>query len=240
MATTKTDLLTQIENLGDLKKALSLWCDRDDDEFNNARHNFINFAEKDIYRRLKIPSLEREVYLNVVDGIAFIPPDMIQMKYLFNRNTIETYRVTGLEEVQAIRRGEYNNPAKDVCFARINNRLIFSEPIDAPSTDGKTDGSIIMGYISDIPELIKDTDSCAILTIAPDLMLYMAMKHACIFVQDDDGAQKYGMLAEAALAVIQEQANKAEFSGSPLVKPDTIYTNNQNCYNDYSYGVLRH
>lgn len=235
-----TDLLTQIENMGDLKKALSLWCDRDDDEFNNARHNFINFAEKDIYRRLRIPSLERELYLNVNDGVALIPTDTIQIKYIFNRKTFETYRVTGIEEVQAIRRGEYRNPANDVCFARLNQRLLFSTSFDAPSSDGKKDGDVVIGYISDTPEMIKDSDSCNILTIAPDLVLYMAMKHACVFVQDDEGAQKYGMLAEAALAVIQEQANKAEFSASPLIKPDQIYTNDVNCYNDYSFGVLKY
>ncbi|WP_420026121.1 phage adaptor protein [Enterobacter hormaechei] len=58
---------------------------------------------------------------------------------------------------------------------------------------------MIMGYISDTPELVKDSDSCTILTIAPDLLLYMSLKHAALFVQDDEGAQKWGMMAEAAL-----------------------------------------
>ncbi|MFW3387871.1 phage adaptor protein [Kocuria sp. CPCC 205274] len=34
--------------MGDLKKAISLWSNRDDPEFLDQCHNFINFAEKDI------------------------------------------------------------------------------------------------------------------------------------------------------------------------------------------------
>ena len=221
-------LATQIENMGDLKKAISLWSDRDDPEFNDNLHNFINFAEKDIYRRLRIPSLEREVYLSVDDGVAFIPPDVVQIKYIFNRKTFETYRVTGIEEVQAIRRKEYTPVAKGICFARLNQRLLFSQSFDALSDVIKT-GDIIIGYISDSPELKQDSDTCTILTLAPDLLLYMSLKHASLFVQDDDGAQKWGMMAEASLALIQEQANKAEYSASPLVMPQRSFDDVDTC-----------
>lgn len=238
MATPK-QLTTQIENMGDLKTAISLWADRDDDEFNSNIHNFINFAEKDIYRRLKIPSLEREIYLKVDNGFAHLPVDVISIKYLFNRKTFETYRVTGIEEVQAIRRGEYTPVADGVCFARMNKRLVFSVGFDSDS-DGLTTGDIIMGYISDTPELVKDSDTCPILTIAPDLVLYMALKHAALFVQDDDGAQKWGMMAEAALAIVQEQANKAEFSGSPMVMPQRSFEDYSYCDDSSSYAWLKH
>lgn len=230
----------QIETMGDLKKAISLWADRDDDEFNNSIVNFINFAEKDIYRRLKIPSLEREVYLNVRKGMCHIPTDMIQIKYIINIKTLETFRVTGIEEVQGIRNGTYQNPIGDTCFARLNRRLVFSKVFDAPS-DGLSSGDVVIGYVSDTPELIKDTDSCNILTIAPDLVLYMALKHACLYVQDDDGAQKYGMLAEAALAVVQQQANNAEYSGSPMVMPRRSLEDTNCCDGaDYPYAWVRH
>lgn len=230
---------TQIETMGDLKKAISLWADRDDPEFNSQLHNFINMAEKDIYRRLRIPSLEREVYIDVTDGIAFIPPDVIQIKYIFNRKTFETYRVTGIEEVQAIRRKEFTPHVKGTCFARMNHRLVFSIPFDAPS-DGITTGDIIVGYVSDSPELKKDTDSCNILTIAPDLILYMALKHASLFVQSDEEAQKWGMMAEASLALIQEQANKAEFSASPMVMPQRSYDGDSCCGFEYPYAWIKH
>ncbi|MCX8289121.1 phage adaptor protein [Enterobacter pseudoroggenkampii] len=231
-------LTGQIETMGDLKKAISLWMNRDDEEFNNNLQNYINFAEKDIYRRLRIPSLQREVYLDVSDGFAYVPVDTILLKYVFNRKTFETYRVTGLEEIQAIRRGKYVPPSNDICFALMGNRLIFSEPLDAPS-DGLTTGDIILGYVSDSPELIKDSDSCNILTIAPDLVLYMSLKHASAFVQDDEGAQKWGMLAEAAMAIIQEQANNMEFSGSPLVMP-TRFGDDHCSGAGYPYSVIKH
>lgn len=233
-------LPTQIQTMGDLKKALALWADRDDPEFLDQCHNFINFAEKDIYRRLKIPSLEREVYLNVHNGIAFIPADLIQIKHVIDNETGSVFRHTSLEEIQWIKQNKRVNETsfnvEETCFCRIGGRLLFAPTLEAPS-DGLMKGRIIMNYISDTPELLEDNDSCNILTIAPDLMLYMALKHACLFVQDDNGAQKWGTLAEAALAIVQEQANKAEYSGSPKVIPNSLdnYTNR----NYIRFGVIR-
>ncbi|MCS5737235.1 phage adaptor protein, partial [Herbiconiux daphne] len=116
-------------------------------------------------------------------------------------------------------------------------RLFFAPEFTAPS-DGLTSGDIIVGYYSDSPELHSDTDSCNLLTIAPDLLLYMAMKHACIFVQDDEAAQKYGFMAEAALQVVQKQADKTEYSGSPLVIPNVL--DNSTMRTHINFGVIRH
>lgn len=233
-------LPTQIQTLGDLKKAVALWSNRDDPEFLDQCHNFINFAEKDIYRRLRIPSLEREIYLNIVNGIAHIPTDLIEIKYVMNLNTASMFRVTSLEEIQWIKQGKRVNEsafnAQETCFARANNRLFFAPALEAPS-DGYTSGDVVMGYVSDSPELVNDTDSCNIMTIAPDLLLYMAMKHASLFVQDDEGAQKWGMMAEAALVVIQTQADKAEYSGSPLVIPNVL--DNSTMRTTIHFGVVR-
>ncbi|MCS5737119.1 phage adaptor protein, partial [Herbiconiux daphne] len=99
-------LNTQIETMGDLKKAISLWSNRDDPEFLDQCHNFINFAEKDIYRRLRIPSLQREIYLNIVDGIAHVPTDLVEVKYVFNRKTGDVFRVTSPEEIQWIKQNK--------------------------------------------------------------------------------------------------------------------------------------
>jgi hypothetical protein len=233
-------LPTQIKTMGDLKKALALWADRDDPEFLDQCHNFINFAEKDIYRRLRIPSLEREIYLNIYHGTCFIPADIIEIRHVLDTCTGSVYRHTSLEEIQWIRQNKRVNETSfnvdETCFCRIGGRLLFSRDFDAVS-DGLVNGQVIMNYISDTPELVDDDSSANILTIAPDLVLYMALKHACLFVQDDNGAQKWGMLAESALALIQEQANKMEYSGSPKVIPNSLdnYTNR----NYIRFGVIR-
>lgn len=234
-------LPTQIETMGDLKKAISLWSNRDDPEFLDQMHNFINFAEKDIYRRLRIPSLEREIYLNCQNGMVHIPVDMIEIKYIMDLQQGNMLRATSLEEIQWLKNNrvvDLSEIAKDeICYARANNRLFLAPAITAPS-DGLTTGRLLMGYVSDSPELHQDTDTANILTIAPDLILYMAMKHACLFVQDDDGAQKWGMMAESALAMIQTQANKAEYSGSPLVIPNTVKEDTQ-ARSILRFGIIR-
>lgn len=233
-------LPTQIKTMGDLKKAIALWADRDDPEFLDQCHNFINFAEKDIYRRLRIPSLEREIYLNVYQGTCFIPADIVQIRHVLDTCTGSVLRHTSIEEIQWIRQnkrvGETSYNIDETCFCRIGGRLLFSHVFDAVS-DGLVNGRIVMNYISDTPEMLNDDSSANILTIAPDLVLYMALKHAAFFVQDDNAAQKYGLLAEGAIQTIQEQADKMEYSGSPKVIPNSLdnYTNR----NYIRFGIVR-
>lgn len=223
-----------INTYGWLKKAVSLWADRDDDEFVNQIPNFINFAEKEIYRNLRIPPLEKEVYLDIKDGIAFIPPDFLEAQWIMRASNGMMFRVTSPEELDWMKRNNSINPSNwnqgDVMFARLGSRFMFYPLIDADTPvypdDGApeipADNAVVLSYYADPPEFHEDEDTSAILTIAPELLLYFTLRHASLFVQDDNGVQKWSALGKAILDEIVEQSKKAEYSGSPLVIPRTI------------------
>lgn len=218
---------SQIRNYGDLKAAVALWIDRDDDEFVNQIPNFINFAEKEIYRAVRIPRFEREIYLKITNGMAYIPTDLLQVNYIMKAQTGEVYRTTSLEELDWLRRGKTTHTSQfnesEVVWARTTGRFYFNPPITATIPEGTelTGNEVLLSYYRDTAEMVNDTDSCAILTIAPELLLYTALKHACLFVQDDAAVQKWAALAMASMSDIQKQADNAEYSGSPLVIPNS-------------------
>lgn len=223
-----------INTYGWLKKAVSLWADRDDPEFVNQIPNFINFAEKEIYRNLRIPPLEKEVYLDIKDGGAFIPPDYLEAQWMMRSKDGLIFRVTSLEEVDWLKRNNSVNPTNwnqgEVVFARLGSRFIFYPAIEADTPVYPDDGSpeipadnaVVLSYYADPPEFWEDSDTSAILTIAPELLLYFALRHASLFVQDDNAVQKWSALGKAILDEVVEQSKKAEYSGSPLVIPNTI------------------
>ena len=223
-----------INTYGWLKKAVSLWADRDDPEFVNQIPNFINFAEKEIYRNLRIPPLEKEVYLDIKDGVAFIPPDYLEAQWMMRSKDGLIFRVTSLEEVDWLKRNNSVNPTNwnqgEVVFARLGSRFIFYPAIEADTPVYPDDGSpeipadnaVVLSYYADPPEFWEDSDTSDILTIAPELLLYFALRHASLFVQDDNAVQKWSALGKAILDEVVEQSKKAEYSGSPLVIPNTI------------------
>jgi len=218
---------SQIRTYGDLKNAVALWIDRDDDEFVNQIPNFINFAEKEIYRAVRIPRFEREIYLKITNGMAYIPTDLVQVNYIMKAQTGQVYRTTSIEELDWLRRGKTTHATQfnesEVVWARTTGRFYFYPPITSTIPEGTelTGNEVLVSYYRDTAEMVNDSDSCAILSIAPELLLYTALKHACLFVQDDAGVQKWAALAMASMSDIQRQADNAEYSGSPLVIPNS-------------------
>lgn len=218
---------SQIRNYGDLKAAVALWIDRDDDEFVNQIPNFINFAEKEIYRAVRIPRFEREIYLKITNGMAYIPTDLLQVSYIMKAQTGQVYRTTSIEELDWLRRGKTTHSSQfnesEVVWAKTTGRFYFYPAITSTIPEGTelTGNEVLLSYYRDTAEMVNDTDSCAILTIAPELLLYTALKHACLFVQDDAAVQKWAALAMASMSDIQKQADNAEYSGSPLVIPNS-------------------
>lgn len=231
------DVQFPINSYGWLKKAVALWIDRDDDEFVKQIPNFINFAEKEIYRNLRIPPIEKEAYLSILDGIASIPPDLLETNYIMKYNNGQMLRVTSLEEVDWLRRdkikvrSDWNK--SEIVFARAGKRFLFYPSINAdiPPPQGRDDppvpipeNAIIINYYADSMPMMNDEDTNTLLTIAPELLLYFALRHACLFVQDDNGVQKWSAMGNALLEEMIEQARKAEYAGSPLVIPNTYET----------------
>ena len=240
------DVQYPINTYGWLKKAVSLWADRDDDEFVNQIPNFINFAEKEIYRNLRIPSIEKEAYLNIKGGMCFIPPDLLEIKWIMASKTGQMFRATSPEEIDWQKRNKITNATEfnsgEITFTRMGSRLFFYPQIDADvpisniaPDDIPPDNAVVINYYQDTKEMTDDMDSSALLTIAPELLLYFSLRHASLFVQDDAAVQKWSALGKASLDEIVNQADKMEYSGSPLAIPNTWNTLNSTTH----YGFMR-
>lgn len=235
-----------INSYSDLQNAIMLWADRDDEEFIRQIPNFIDFAQKDIYRKLRIQPIQKEAYLPISGGIADLPMDYLQMTYCYFAENGVTMRVTSPEEFsnnQAKWDGMTKPPAyaqTETIFAQFGTRLFFYPQIEAdvPDQDGDYTGpipenAVVIGYYSDPQRMSKGTDDPYLLEIAPDAFLYKSLAHAAFFVQDMQAYSTFNGKGESIIANIQSQQDEMEYSGSPLV-----ITNNNPSYG-YTASVYR-
>lgn len=187
-----------------LKESVQDWLNRSDAQTVNQIPNFINFAEKELHRNLRIPPFEGGIVVTVTNGTFRVPTDLVEFI-----NLIIPYkgivRQTSIDDL-------FNS---GMSFCRLAN-LGFVSP-DIP--DGT---KINITYYQDQKELTDDLDTSILLEVAPELFLYTALKHASTYAQDEEDIQKYAMLAQAAYQQLIEQNEQLKYSGSPIAIPAPV------------------
>lgn len=205
--------MQEITNYGDLKEAVQIWLNRKDNATVSKIPMFINFAEKQFTRLIRLPYYEKTINRNVIPNNLFveIPRDMLSVKHLavngkiLTRTDVETF--TRLQHRSELHPNlTKSNP---YYFARIGDR-IFTHP-------SLTEGDLVsLIYHSDIPEMKDDKDCPYSLMVAPDVMLYLALRHASIFLRDNEQEMYWAAKATDAAGEINVQLEEAEWSGSSL------------------------
>ncbi|WKV17063.1 hypothetical protein [Salmonella phage PKM.Hi.22.6] len=225
--------MIQIENYKDFRDAVALWLNRKDSATIDNIPMFINFAEKQFTRLVKLPYYETTVRFTIDENFNFvvIPQDFLSAKHVmvngkpYNRTDVETFmrlkNMGNFSDVQT--NATAPNPNQDVLragstsetkyfFTRIGEQIHF---LPTPVV-----GDVVeMIYHQDIPEMRFDNDQPYSLLIAPDVLLYLALRHASIFLRDNEQEVYWMSKAQEAADSMKQQMDEAEWSGSSLVVP---------------------
>lgn len=206
-----------IENYGDLKNAVKTYLNRNDEKTISQIPRFIGFAEKMFPRMISLPFYETNYdwkWDSTTNPFIPIPNDFLHMKHIWVDSTIgyhtqihltrvdvETFK--NLEQTrQDLRRPQY--------FCRIGAEIhVFPQPLE-----GET---VHMIYQRDIDEMKNDTDAPYSLVTAPEVMLYLALRHASIFIRDNDQEQYWMQKASDAVTSLMTLLDDSEWAGSSLV-----------------------
>lgn len=214
--------MQDINTYGDLKKAVKLWLNRKDQVTLDNIPMFINMAAKQFTRLVKLPYYEVLVSLEALEGFDYvnIPQDFLEAKHVsvnglpYNRVDTATYlRIkNGSTKVntttQTFLQGA--TTAKDHYFTRVGGQLRFIPEL--------VPGDIVeMIYQRDIPEFKDDGEEPYSLLVASDVMLYLSLRHASTFLRDPEQESYWMTKAQEAAQSLNDQLDRAEWSGSPLV-----------------------
>lgn len=223
-----------IDTYKDLKEAVALWLNRKDSATINNIPMFINFAEKQFTRLVKLPYYEVKSEFTIDENFDYvvIPQDFLSAKHLmingkpYNRVDVETFmRMKNLNNIRDYVTSK-NDPDSGVIlsdqagstsdkayfFTRIGEQIHF---LPTP----KVGDLVELIYRQDIPEMQFDNDQPYSLLVAPDVLLYLSMRHASIFIRDVEMEQYWMSKAQEAAESVQTQIDEAEWSGSSLVVP---------------------
>ncbi|EGJ5143358.1 hypothetical protein INE66_003643 [Salmonella enterica subsp. enterica] len=203
--------LTQINTYGDLKEAVRFWLNRKDQATIDMIPNFINFAEKQFTRLVKLPYYESMVDFTINDQFNFvvIPQDMLSIKGL----TVNGKPCTRLDLESFARLDSSNKVTRNIYFTRKGEQIHFCpKPIPGDR--------VTLIYAQDIPEMQFDLDQPYSLLIAPDILLYLSLKHASTWLRDHEADQYWEQKAQQAAAALMQQLDDAEWSGSALQVQD--------------------
>lgn len=212
--------MKDINTYGDLKEAVQLWLNRKDSTTIENIPMFINMALKQFARLAKLPYYEVLVSLEALDGFDYvnIPQDFLSAKHVsvngipYNRMDVESFqRVRNLDTQEDTLR-MFGTGSKEHYFTRVGSQLRF-----IPSL--KTGDIVEMIYQRDIPELKENEDEPYLLLVASDIMLYLSLRHASIFLRDPEQESYWATKAAEAAESLKVQLDEAEWSGSALVVP---------------------
>lgn len=220
--------MNDINNYGELKKAVRIWLNRKDSATIDNIPMFINMAHKQFTRIMKLPYYEVFVSKEVEEGelSVTIPEDFLSAKHLavnsipYNRVDTETFmrlKSSGTQNVEIPEDNSYGfltgaTTERNYFFTRVGGNLFFIP-------DLKAGDNIEFIYQQDIPELKVDSDEPYSLLVASDVMLYLSLQHAAKFLRDAEGVAYWESEAMKAAQSLQQQLDEAEWSGSALVVP---------------------
>lgn len=202
--------MNEISNYGDLKVAVQTWLNRKDSATTENIPMFINFAEKQFTRLVRLPYYENRFTRTVTEGLEWveIPNDFLSVKH-FNVNGFAVTRVD-VETFTRIKRKKTNYDGKPYYFTRIGGKM-YTYPSLVPGDE------VEVIYNRDIPEMKEESDCPYSLLIGPDVMLYLSLRHASIFIRDNEQEVYWAQKASDAAGEINAQLDEAEWKGSSLV-----------------------
>lgn len=199
--------MAQITSYGTLKTEVANFLNRTD--LTADIPLFIQFAQKRIYRDLRVKAMEASFSSAIASGVIAVPTGYIEMKYAY----------VNISPVQKLERKDaewiyYNYPTRSadgipLFIAREAENFIFGPYPDSTYT--------IKGvYYKRLTAFSADADTNWFITDAPDLLLFASLLEAELFINNDQRATIWGTRYNAEKDRIQREDDAEEFSGGPI------------------------
>lgn len=192
-----------IDSYSALKTSIQSWMfDRTD--LAPMCGDFITLCEGDINRVLRGRKQITVTTLTLDDdGVADLPDDYLEFR---NVTALTSPRRRLSMVAPGYRDDAY--PFRDACWPNV-----FSIDGDTMMVLPKTSSDIELEYFAKIPALSDATTSNWLLAKVPNIYLYGSLKHAAVFVGNDERAQTFGSLFTGLLDALVAEEKGAVWSG---------------------------
>lgn len=190
-----------ITTYAELQTAIANFSNRDD--LTARIPEFITLCEADMETRLKLLEFESTATVAITLGTGTLPTGFLSMRSAYwdsSRDREISYITPELYDHLRV------NDTGDGYYYTISGATIRTMPMGS--------GSIVCTYSARFAALSGGVN--AILTNFPNAYLYGSLLHLAIYVGDDAGAQKYGLLFNSIVDKIVKNDEERRYAGTPL------------------------
>ena len=210
----------------ELKTAIANYLNRSD--LTSDLDTFIDNVEAELNRRLRTKDMIKRATATADSQYLAVPTDWIEaINVEITSNDFSPLFQQSIESLDVYRKSNNNSSGQPVYFAMVDDSIEL-----APTPDGEY--TLQLTYYAKISAL-SDTNTSNFVSVShPDVYLYGALKHASIFLMEDERIPMFTQQFEKALEEMRLEQEKAAFGKGSLMMRRRTYGKKQK--RNYYYG----
>ncbi len=199
----------------ELKSNIASYLNRSD--LTDQLDIFIDQTEAEINRRIRNKDMVKRATAVVENQYLTLPTDWLEVINVeIQSNNFTPLFQQSIESLDVYRRSTDNVTGQPIYFSIVNDTLEV-----APSPDGSY--TLQLTYFGKIDALSDSNTSNFISNNNPDVYLYGALKHASIFLMEDERVGLFSSQFEKALEEMRLAQEKAEYAKGSLIPRRRTY-----------------
>ena len=197
-----------ITNYASLQQAVADYLARDD--LTTFLPNFVENAERKLYRTLNLRNEETALSVAISSGVAAVPSDFKALKFAYyDASPVQLLQWIPIEELYRDYPDRSVTSGYPQVISREGSNFVFGEVAESGTLKG-------IYYAKQ--DLLQDTDPSWYVTNAPEVLLYGSLLEAAPFIHDDARLPVWRELYQEGVASLARENENAEVSYGQLVQ----------------------
>ena len=199
----------------ELKTNIANFLNRSD--LTNQIDFFIDATEAELNRRLRVKEMIKRATATADGQYLSLPTDWLEaINVQIDGNNFQPLFQQSIESLDVYRKSIDNATNQPIYYALVDNTIEL-----APTPDSSY--VLQLTYYGAIDALSDTNTSNFVSTSYPDAYLYGALKHASIYLMEDDRVALFTSQFEKALEEMRMEQEKAEFGKGSLMQRRRTY-----------------
>ena len=202
-------------NYSELKTNIASFLNRSD--LTSDIDMFIDQTEGELNRRLRTADMVKRATATADAQYLSLPTDWLQaINVEVTSNDFKPLMQQSIESLDLYRASNDNTTGQPIYFALVDKTMEFAPTPDQAYT-------VQLTYYAKVDALSDSNTTNFVLDNHHDIYLYGALKHASIFLMEDERVTMFSQLFEKALEEVRMQQERKEFGKGSLMQRRRTY-----------------
>ena len=210
----------------ELKSNIASYLNRSD--LTDVIDTFIDSTEAEFNRRLRVKGMIKRATATLDSQYISVPTDWLEaINIQIDSGDFSPLFQQSIESLDVYRKSNNNVTGQPIYFAMVDDSIEF-----APTPDGSY--TVQLTYYGKIDSLSDSNTSNVLSTRYSDAYLYGSLKHASIYLMEDERVPLFTAQFEKALEEMKLEQEKAAFAKGSLMQRRRTYGKQRK--NTYYFG----